>query len=496
MKNAKKTARFVVFRLSRTGVAGQISQFIAISVMAAAGSTFGIVWLSVSAARYSADVAAEASKISTQAFQLNDSMIRLQNISQKIIRESDPDLLEKLVEESKRIKTEAKLLLDKAPTLRKAKEGFEQLSESNNQIVAAILRGEAAACQEILIRTANPAFEKTTAELGVWRADQNRTMQIGLETAARSTRTKLIASMSAAVACCLVLVLFGLNIRRNLILQMSKVLERLTDAAGAVNAGASEIQSATIALAEGASAQAGALAKVSDSVNAMTKSIQSSTNSIQHAQQVSQATNDSTQSASLRLTRLDKIMNEISKSGGEVSRILKAIDEIAFQTNILALNAAVEAARAGEAGLGFAVVADEVRSLALKAAAAAKETGERTEQSLHDTAQGVQMSKDMTKTLGEIINWIQQIDQRMNDIASSSRQQSQQIQEIQTSTAKVDQVTSSNAAYAEQCAATSGQLNIEAGSLMSCVEGLAVAIYGSSGSRVRRSQESLHSKIA
>jgi methyl-accepting chemotaxis protein len=155
-------------------------------------------------------------------------------------------------------------------------------------------------------------------------------------------------------------------------------------------------------------------------------------------------------------------MEAIKVSSDDIAKIIKTIDEIAFQTNILALNAAVEAARAGEAGMGFAVVADEVRNLAQRSAQAAKETATKIEGAINNTAQGVQISTKVAEALNEIVTKARQVDELVAEVSSASREQTQGITQINTAVGQMDKVTQSNAASAEECAAAAEELNAQA----------------------------------
>jgi methyl-accepting chemotaxis protein len=172
-------------------------------------------------------------------------------------------------------------------------------------------------------------------------------------------------------------------------------------------------------------------------------------------------------------------MDSIKASSASVSKIIKTIDEIAFQTNILALNAAVEAARAGESGAGFAVVADEVRSLAKRSAEAAHETAKLIEQSVTTSNLGYETSARMIASLEQldrsathvrdqfngISNGIQQVEALLHEISQASEQQAVGIQQITQATSQMDQVTQRNASQAEEAASTSRELDVQVSTL-------------------------------
>ena len=171
-------------------------------------------------------------------------------------------------------------------------------------------------------------------------------------------------------------------------------------------------------------------------------------------------------------------MEAIQVSSDDIAKIIKTIDEIAFQTNILALNAAVEAARAGEAGLGFAVVADEVRNLAQRSAQAAKETAAKIEGAIARTGQGVEISSQVAQTLNEIVSKARQVDELAAEVASSSREQTQGITQINAAIGQMDKVTQSNAAHAEESAAAAKELNAQAVTMKDSVNELLQLVGG------------------
>jgi methyl-accepting chemotaxis protein len=175
---------------------------------------------------------------------------------------------------------------------------------------------------------------------------------------------------------------------------------------------------------------------------------------------------------------MTQAMSAIDASSAEVAKIVKNIDEIAFQTNILALNAAVEAARAGEAGAGFAVVADEVRSLAQRSAAAARETAEKIEAAIESSRNGSRSSSRVGETLRQIADKVSSTDTLVGDIANSAKEQAQGIQQIHQGIAQVDKVTQSNSASAEESASAAEELHTQAGALREIVDRLQQLIGG------------------
>ena len=165
-------------------------------------------------------------------------------------------------------------------------------------------------------------------------------------------------------------------------------------------------------------------------------------------------------------------MAAIENSSADVSKIVKRIDEIAFQTNILALNAAVEAARAGEAGAGFAVVADEVRSLAQRSAAAAKETADKIDAAIANSRQGTVNCDKVGDALKQILSKVTETDTLVSEIASSADDQSKGIEQINSAIMQMDQVAQANATSAQQCASAAEELQSQTLELNSVVSSL------------------------
>jgi methyl-accepting chemotaxis protein len=169
------------------------------------------------------------------------------------------------------------------------------------------------------------------------------------------------------------------------------------------------------------------------------------------------------------MEQMSRAMDDIKASSAEIAKIIKTIDEIAFQTNILALNAAVEAARAGEAGAGFAVVADEVRSLAQRSATASRESSAKIEQAIGKSQQGVAICTAVAESLTAILGRSREVDDLVAEIATASVEQDQGIQQIATAITQMDQVVQTNAASAEETASAAEELSAQSLELQNAV---------------------------
>ncbi len=254
--------------------------------------------------------------------------------------------------------------------------------------------------------------------------------------------------------------------------------EQTTSAAG-------QVSSASQSLAEGASEQAASLEETSSSLEELASMTKRNTDNAQKVNELSKQTRVAADTGVSDMQLMSGAMDAIKTSSDDIAKIIKTIDEIAFQTNILALNAAVEAARAGEAGMGFAVVAEEVRALAQRSAQASKETAAKIEGAITKTGQGVQLSAKVALSLNEIATKARQVDELAAEVANASREQSQGIEQINIAVGQMDQVTQANAGGAEESASAAEELNAQAECLKEAVNELQRLVDGGSGVRVQ-----------
>jgi methyl-accepting chemotaxis protein len=226
-----------------------------------------------------------------------------------------------------------------------------------------------------------------------------------------------------------------------------------------VKGGADQISAVSQNLAQGSSEQAATVEQLSASIDTISQQTKASSDLARNAADLSDDVMKHAERGSDQMNRLNSAVDDISAAAQDIGKIIKVIDDIAFQTNILALNAAVEAARAGEAGKGFAVVADEVRNLASKSAAAAKETGTLIENSMQKASLGSEISKETAVSLGEMVSGITKSTGIINEIADSLEAQNVALEQINAAVLQVSDVVSKNASAAEEAAAASEELD-------------------------------------
>lgn len=239
-----------------------------------------------------------------------------------------------------------------------------------------------------------------------------------------------------------------------------------------VTQAATQVAAASRDLASGASDQASSLEETGSSLEEMSSMTRRNAETASKVHALGKEARAAAEKGSAEMAAMSKAIGAIHDSSGEIAKIIRTIDEIAFQTNILALNAAVEAARAGEAGMGFAVVADEVRNLAQRSAQAARDTAAKIEGAISTTAEGVRLTKAAASSLEAIVIKAREVDTLAAAVATASTEQSQGIQQINLAVSQIDRVTQANVGTADQSAAAAEQLQDQAAALKLVVENL------------------------
>jgi len=251
---------------------------------------------------------------------------------------------------------------------------------------------------------------------------------------------------------------------------MSQTMRRINEAAAQVSSGAGQVSAGAQALAQGATEQASAVEELSASISAISNQVDAT------ARNTGMAREETTQAGHLMETcgslmeRLVATMDEVDQQSKEIGKVIKLIEDIAFQTNILALNAAVEAARAGESGKGFSVVAGEVRSLASRSGEAAQSTAALIEGTVRAVNEGSQLSHEASESLGKVAEGARRVLEVVKEIDRDAGEESRALTQIAAGIDQISSVVQTNSATAEQSAAASEELTSQAALLKEQVD--------------------------
>ncbi len=259
---------------------------------------------------------------------------------------------------------------------------------------------------------------------------------------------------------------------------IKNISEKLKTSASQIKSASTELSYSSQEMADTSSNQASSIEETSSTLDETSAMVQQNTNNTQNAKELSHKTKSAVVKGNKEMVEMTVAMNEIKDSSDQISKIIKVIENIAFQTNILALNAAVEAARAGDAGMGFAVVAEEVRDLAQKSSEAAKDTAKMIKESMGKTDKGVNLSEKVLASLEEINLDTSKLDTLMEEIETASKEQSQGIIQISEAMNQMGRGVQEAAANSEETAASAEELNAQSESMDEIVRELLNLIEG------------------
>ena len=274
------------------------------------------------------------------------------------------------------------------------------------------------------------------------------------------------------------LLIVNLTVRRSVVAPVLGAVEALAKAAEQISSAASLVGSSSHSLANGAAQQAAALEQTAASTEEVTSMTHKNADNSQSAAELMTTVDTQVREGNRTLDRMVESMNAINASSDKIAKIIKVIDEIAFQTNILALNAAVEAARAGEAGMGFAVVADEVRNLAQRSAQAARDTAGLIEESISVSNEGKHRLQQVAEVIRAVTGSSSQVKILVDQVSSQSREGVRSIDQISKAVTHVDSLTQATAANAEESAAAGEELNGQVSTLNGVVHQLQSLVGG------------------
>lgn len=289
--------------------------------------------------------------------------------------------------------------------------------------------------------------------------------------------TRIVVGIILAVIIIIsALIIFSLN--KSIIGLLNRITKKVGETTNFIVSSSMQLATASQQLAEGSTEQAASIEETSATMQQTSAMVTQNAENTRQASIISEDAYKSSKTGVDQMMGMNSSMQEIKKSSDDIAKIIKVIDDIAFQTNILALNAAVEAARAGDAGAGFAVVAEEVRNLAGRSAKAAKDTASMIEDNIELSGKGVDISSQVTKSLGEINVSIDKVNKLVSEIAAASEEQAKGTEQISKAINQVEQVTQQNASVAQESSASSEELQSQAEELKQMVYELNRFVHG------------------
>jgi len=348
---------------------------------------------------------------------------------------------------------------------------------TNDEVTRLVTAGSAAEAAKLALKNGDSLTTQSRASTDEIVGREQEALQSDLETVKTRTASVRIMVFGGVL---IAFVVAGFAVRS--MISANRALwthaQELRDGTEHVVAAAGQVATSAQGLSQASTHQAASLQETSASMEEMASMTRKNAENAIQAAELTTDVAQQVRSANDALSGMVTSMTAIRESSNKVAKIIKVIDEIAFQTNILALNAAVEAARAGEAGMGFAVVAGEVRNLAQRSAQAAKDTASLLEESIARSQEGTGRVEQVATSIAAITDNVARVKGMVEEVRQASGQQAQGIDQVTQAIAQMESVTQTTAATAEESAAASEELNAQAEQSMAVVRRLETLVSG------------------
>jgi methyl-accepting chemotaxis protein len=365
--------------------------------------------------------------------------------------------------------------------LAKFKLGSEAFHKAHNEVMALVGADKHFEANQMSLDKVRPQMEANEAFIQVVVDNQNKLLDADVAASHAAYLRANWTGLTLLTVALAVAALVGWSVH-DVNRKLRHTAAELKQGAEQVVSAASQVATSSQSLSQGATEQAASLEETSASMEEMASMTRKNAENASQAATLVTGVAQQVEESNAALAGMVTSMSAIRESSNKVAKIIKTIDEIAFQTNILALNAAVEAARAGEAGMGFAVVADEVRNLAQRSAQAAKDTATLIEESIARSQEGATKVEQVATAISTITTSVTQVKAIVQEVREASRQQTQGIDQVSQAITQMEKVTQTTAATAEESAAASEELNAQAEGSMAVVHDLEAMVGG--GARV------------